>query len=97
MIIGLGLLILAIIFIAFGSKTEEASVLYYGEEDSENYASNTHSEDADTQDEAAISIDLKAKAAKSSAEDTPPKKTAKNDGGTDAAKLARQIYDDIAL
>ena len=79
----IGLLILCAVFIVFGSKTEEASVLYYDPPGAEQYL-----EPAPSEEEEPIVPTQSAPV-----EEAPAAAAA----GTDAAEIARGIYDDLDL
>lgn len=102
MLIALGLFILCIVFVVFGSKEEEASVLYYDMEDAPegNAGLSVSVEDGDV-----VAPPLRQKpVTPPSAEvgvgrlaDDRPAEVAPGSEGQQAADIANQIYNDITL
>ena len=79
--IGLGLLILCVIFTVFGSKTEEAYVLYYTIEEAANFGDGELLGGASEEYTASKEV---------SSEDVEK-------DSNDPSKIARDIYNDITL
>lgn len=84
--IALGLIALCIIFVLFGSKTEEASVLYYDME--EEGASAPEAAPADPETFADAPAEVPA---------PKPRRSAPSAGSNEAADIANSIYNDITL
>ncbi len=84
----LGLLALAIVFVVFGSKEEEASILYY---DMEDEAVATDAEEIEDAPAEAPPSKRRAKKAEAPVADAPA------ESKEEAADIAASIYNDITL
>lgn len=101
MLIALGLFVLCIVFTIFGSKEEEASVLYYDMEDSPQ----GNAELSISVDDGDVTTPLKKKPVSPPSDevgvgrlaDDRPAEVAPGPDAPQAADIANQIYNDITL
>lgn len=97
--IGLGLIVLAVVFVVFGSKEEEASILYYDMEDDLDTSAAVDSEEIEDAP-AASPRRTRSRAAEESSESVGAGRLADDrpaETSAEAADIAKSIYDDITL
>lgn len=85
----IGIIVLSIVFLVFGSKTEEASVIYYDPPGAESTPSVRKASTEEVEDYDATAGDVEFA--------DVPAEVAGDSAAQDAAATAQEIYDNISL